>query len=517
MMVRSRISLLLLTVLWACGDSGTDTDTDSEAETGSVTVTAATTGADLDSEYVVTIGSLSGTVPANGSVTIANVPVGAATVQLTGVATNCAVTGSTSQSVTVAASTTVTATFAVVCEATVIGDAIASMEEAMFIGLNIGDVSGLDDFSFEESNGLFLDALSASPTNETALFGAAVTGIFLLEDDADVRAVVEDWEAWLEDEPTAPPVAMLLGPAVSVIGDPITLPLSFSTETAEQVARSGMVALALAGGPALVHAPPPSVEELQTVLRDVVRPALVTALEHLSDITNSSFTFTVTEAMQGELVNNADPLELDYTEILALQAVLQLALAAIDVATAYILSPNPLDAQGLVDAMTPGSAFLTLATGGAAALGDALEELKSAGTLLLSALDALEAETDDQTNDIIKIDAQEVADVRAVIQDVSDALTSPTVVTLDEGGLDEYSFTLDAAEFFTDPIPDLKALLAPYEVSTAMEVGETVAVFRWTALNLDEWTLPDPTFSGILPGMMMTSDLFELGFDELFF
>ena len=182
--------------------------------------------------------------------------------------------------------------------------------------------------------------------------------------------------------------------------------------------------VALAGGPALTHAPPPSVEELQTVLRDVVRPALITALEHLSDITNSSFTFTVTPAMQGELPMDADPLELDYTEILALQAGLKLALAAIDVATAYILSANPLDAQGFVDAMTPGSTFLTLATGGEAALGDALVELQAAGTLLLLALDELEAETDDQTNDIIKIDpnccdpltfasAQEVADVRA--------------------------------------------------------------------------------------------------------
>ena len=90
-MVRSRVGLLLLTVLWACGDSGTEPDPD--AETGSVAVTAVTTGTDLDTEYGVTIGSLSGTVPANGSVTIANVPVGAATVQLTGVATNCAVTG----------------------------------------------------------------------------------------------------------------------------------------------------------------------------------------------------------------------------------------------------------------------------------------------------------------------------------------------------------------------------------------------------------------------------------------
>ena len=228
--------------------------------------------------------------------------------------------------------------------------------------------------------------------------------------------------------------------------------------------------------------------------------------------------------MQGELPIDADPLELDYTEILALQAVLQLALAAIDVATAYILSPNPLDAQGLVDAMDPNSDFLKLATGGADALGDALEELKSAGTLLLAALDELVAEIDDQTDDIIKIDpsggwfdAQAVADVRAVIQDVLDALSAPTVITLNEGTPDEYSFMLDAREFFIDPIADLKALLAPYEVFTAMEDGETVAVFRWTQLNLDEWTLPDPTFSRILPGMSTTSDLFDLGFDEFFF
>ena len=485
-------------------------------ETGSVTVTAATTGEDLDSEYGVTIGSLSGTVPANGSVTIANVPVGAATVELTGVATNCTVTGSTSQSVTVAVNTAAPVSFAVVCVTATVAEAIASMEGAMFTGLNIDNVSQLDDFSFAESNTLFLEALAASPSDETASFGAAVTGIFLLEDNLDVRAVIEDWEAWLEDEPSPSPVATLLGPAVTAIGDPITLPLSFSTETVEQVAHSRMVPLELAGGPARVHAPPPSVGELQTVLRDVVRPALIEAMGHLAAITNSSFTFTVTERMQGELPIDADPLELDYTEILVLQAGLQIVLAAIDVATAYILSPNPLEAQGFVDAMTPGSTFLTLATGGADALGDALVELQSAGTLLLAALDELEAETDDQTDDIIEIPT-DIADVRALTQDVLDALSSPTEVTVDEGTPDEFSFTLDAREFFIDPIPDFKELLAPYEVFTAVEDGETVGVFRWTELNLDQWTLPDPTFSGILPGMSTTSALFDLDFDEFFF
>lgn len=73
-----------------------------------------------------------------------------------------------------------------------IAAAIASMEAAMFTGLNIDSVSQLDDFSFAESNRMFLEALLASPSNDTASFGAAVTGIFLPQDDPEVRALVDD-------------------------------------------------------------------------------------------------------------------------------------------------------------------------------------------------------------------------------------------------------------------------------------------------------------------------------------
>jgi len=359
------------------------------------------------------------------------------------------------------------------------------------------------------------------------LFGAAVTGIFLLEDNSRLRALADEVEVWAEDD-SASPVATLLGPAMSAIGDPMTLPLGFSTGTLEQVAHSGMAAVELLGGPILTHGTPPSVVEAQTLLEDVVRPALIQALEYLLAITDSDFTFTVTERMQGEDPIDADPLELDYTEVLTMQAGLEAALAAVDVATAYVLTPNPLGAQGFVNAMTPGSSFLTLAPEGAAKLADALVRLQSTGTLLLSAIDELEAETDDQTDDIIKIDpitfddltfesAQELEDARASVQDILDALSSPTVITVDGGPPDGFSFMLDARQFFIDPIADFKELLAPYDVLTADEGGEMVGLFRWTELNLDEWTLPDPTFSKILPEMTMTSDLFELGFDEFFF
>ena len=330
----------------------------------------------------------------------------------------------------------------------------------------------------------------------------------------------------MADDPAPSPVATLIGPAVTAIGSPTTLPLGFSTGTITQVAYSGLAAFDFARGPAMVHDPPPSVEELQAVLAEVVLPALLEAEEHLFEITNSSFTFTVTEKMQGELPIDADPLELDYTEILTMQAGVQAALAAIDVSAAYQLTPNPLDdhPQSWVDALEPGSPFLKLATGGEAALGDALERLQSAGTLLLSAIDELEAETDDQTDDIIKIGpddltAQELADARDVIQDVLDALSGPTPITLEEGTIDEFSIMVNAREFFIDPIEDFKAMLPPYEVFTADEDGEEVVVARWTELNLDEWTFPDPTFSGILPEMLTTAVLLaqDLDIGEFFF
>ena len=120
----------------------------------------------------------------------------------------------------------------------IIANAIASMEDALFIGLNAEELSQLDDFSFAESNALFLNALALSPSDATALFGAAVTGIFLLEDNSRLRALADEVEAWAEDDSTASPVAMLLGPAMTAIGDPMTLPLGFSTATIEQVAHS---------------------------------------------------------------------------------------------------------------------------------------------------------------------------------------------------------------------------------------------------------------------------------------
>lgn len=533
MLSRTLFRLSTLTTVAFVGACGTSTEPDPDAETGSVMVTVTTTGTDQDTGYDASIGSLGGAVGANASTTISGVPVGSRSVQLGGIAANCSVTGANPLSVTVTLNQTAAAAFAVVCTEiqpndvnSILAAAIDSLEVAMFAALNIGSVAGLDDFSFEPANSLFAQALLMSPSNDTAAFGVAVTTVFMLEDDSQVRGLVEDWDAWLEEDTIPPLLQTLIKPALEIGWEPATLPLGFSTSTVEQIAYSGVVVQQLANAPLLAHDPPPDVTEMQTVLRDVVRPAMIDALAALAEINSAGFVFTLTEAMQGEDALNADPLELDYTEVLALRAGVDIALATIGVATAYTLTPNPLSATGFVDAFTPGSTFLTLASGGGAALSESLDRLLSAAGTVLDGLDALEAEVDDQTDDIIKYDAsglgdglspQDIADARAVIQDVQGALSAPTVVTINEGQLDEFAFTLDAREFFIDPIADFKALLPDYEVFTAVEDTETVGFFRWTDLNLSEWTFPDPTFSGLLPGMTTAELIDPLGFDEFFF
>lgn len=87
---------------------------------GEVYVSTSTTGVDLDADgYTVTVdGGTSQAVPANGSVTFTAVPSGSHTVALSGIAGNCAVSGSNPQTVTVTAGAAAPASFSLSCAPT---------------------------------------------------------------------------------------------------------------------------------------------------------------------------------------------------------------------------------------------------------------------------------------------------------------------------------------------------------------------------------------------------------------
>jgi len=89
-------------------------------QTGNLTVSASTTGSNLDADgYTATVdGGASQGVGTNGSVTFTGLSAGSHSVALSGVAANCSVSGANPQTVTVPSGGTATASFTVTCAAT---------------------------------------------------------------------------------------------------------------------------------------------------------------------------------------------------------------------------------------------------------------------------------------------------------------------------------------------------------------------------------------------------------------
>ena len=111
--------LVACTLAWsACGgDGGADI---TEPQVGTLEVTTATTGPEPDADgYEVSIdGAAAVALGANSTLRREALAVGDHTVELGGLAANCAVAGAARRSVTVTADATATASFAITCTPT---------------------------------------------------------------------------------------------------------------------------------------------------------------------------------------------------------------------------------------------------------------------------------------------------------------------------------------------------------------------------------------------------------------
>jgi hypothetical protein len=99
--------------------------------TGQVRITATTTGRDPDGYSVSVDGGAAQSLDINGSRTVNGLTAGAHTVTLSGVATNCTVSGALERSVTITAGQTATVSFAVSCAA--VGGSINLRIERMYL------------------------------------------------------------------------------------------------------------------------------------------------------------------------------------------------------------------------------------------------------------------------------------------------------------------------------------------------------------------------------------------------
>jgi len=332
-----------------------------------------------------------------------------------------------------------------------------------------------DDVDFREANSLFREALDLDGNNLTARFGVAITDLLVLSVDTEINAAFDEWEEYLDDRvpfevddgdegPMGIPIAPTRGASALALPFDV-IPLSIAAKTRPAI-----------------FAVDPDVDRVLQILEDQVLPPLNSAVGHLSAVgAEPTFMYTVTGRMQGD--EDEESVEIDQTDVVALRAAAHLLIAAIDVALAYEVNIADYDSANMFAALAPGSTFGALKPiDGAARLQSAHDEISLAIDDVEMAMDLLLAESDSQTDDVIKIGPRDIVQadfdsIRANIANARAGLTSSGYTRIDDWDDDNdtppVALTVSAGAFFLTPIQDLKALAPAYSVRIERRVLDT--------------------------------------------
>ena len=333
-----------------------------------------------------------------------------------------------------------------------------------------GDVAG--------ANAHYKAALALSPTNPQANLGAGVTEVYLVQQDPDVIALL------------------------NAIGNPSPPAPALTSKRASFLARMGMTSRRpydpVSNGRtlfraflALVH-DPPLVSEVQDVLKNSVLPRLQYAEDRLNVIENDpSFVWVVPDSVTGL----GGPIEVDLGDVRVLDAVINDIQGTVGLLVAYNFDVPSYERVRADSLLAPGTAFGQLHPDGATQLAAARTNLITSTNEIDAAVTAILAETDDQSDDLIPIDAlgtaSDVTALRAQLNQVRSTLNGATVFDFVNrlGSADQIS--VFAGRFFTNPLADLKNFLPAHDFDPVTH----------DPFLLDPITFPDPTFNGIFPGM----------------
>ncbi len=348
-------------------------------------------------------------------------------------------------------------------------DANKALENELFSFISQVEDDLIDepgDIDFTLSNTLYKEALVMDPENLDANFGAGLTEVLIITQDAEIQNVFDEWEAFIDTGTVFEP--QLGSSALFSMSKlyPIFLSNSSLPGVSEHEFTRSYLNLMKIG-----VSDPPTIEDIQVVIEENLIPKLVFALERLNKVdAQSDYTFTVTPKMLGDL--DEDSLEIDLTEIFLMETSLNLINSFSNMIVAYSYDFGVYDSAAIMNSLSQGSGFLALRTQGAAAMSEAKSSLLEASSQLDEAITFLKAETDDQSDDIIKIspDDLEAADLDSIVKynaDFRNYLNNGWTLTEDWDDRFETPdepLTLKFNSLFDNPIQDYKALLPPYTV-----------------------------------------------------
>jgi len=345
-----------------------------------------------------------------------------------------------------------------------VDQANAALEDILYELINGAPPASPQDVDFSPAYDLYMEALAADPDHPGANFGAGLLEILMLTQDPEVQEFFARLAAFVEagDYFKAPSGAEagLLPPAPAFDLRKVELPVSLPVRMTRAYYYSAFQQ-------------DPTVDELQQICLNEVLPRIETALARLAKVAeHPDFTFTVTPRMQGD--PNEDSLEIDMTEVRATMAALDVLRAALYQFTAYDFNFEEYTGEEMQRKLSRGSSFGTLHPEGASRMQSALSAWFDAVDDLEAAIDFLENETDDQSDDVIKVDPYdgitqaELDSVKAYIPKVRKMLESSETITADWDGKNETPeepVEISLHAMYSSPVQDLKELLPPYTVS----------------------------------------------------
>jgi len=331
-----------------------------------------------------------------------------------------------------------------------------ALEEKLYklIVSEMKDVDQPQDLDFSEVNSLFKEALVQNPNNQDANFGAALTEILMMTSNKKVSDAFEKWDSYLQHNG-------FFSHSFHAIS-PIGIPTDLKTN---QAALKSPVVMTNVLLQMTTSAQTPQMSEVQDILKNEALPVVNYAIAHLAKL-SSNYTFTVTPRMQGDV--DEDELEIDMTEVYAMLSALNILKSSLHIAVAYNLDMPTYDVQGMINVLKQDSQFMTLKDKGQ--MSSAKSAMISGADYLDKAISFLEAETDAQSNDIIKLDKindEALTYLKDYLADLKSSL-SGNAVTVAFGKNSEgeiKNVNIDLASFFDNPIQDFKDLLPSYSVS----------------------------------------------------
>jgi hypothetical protein len=251
---------------------------------------------------------------------------------------------------------------------------------------------------------------------------------------------------------------------------------------------------------------PPTITEMQAVIRDRILPRIDYAIARLAIVEqHPEFELKITGKMQGS--PGQKDLYLDLTEVYIMDAALQGIKASIEQFLVFKFTLSAYTTRGVVTAIRQDNTdFFVLASDGATHAQNVKSSLVNAVGKIRSGVIFLKGETDNQDDDIIKrgsggVAVKDLDTVLTYLNKVEAALAGTYSVDLKGADSDnkDYTIQVNLSNFFGNlPQNPKQAWFPTYTVDTASGGG---ILWHWQAQDYPSFTFPDPTFSGLFPGM----------------